>query len=156
MRNPPHKAGIHQYPAPYDLQMHPAPPTFRWTSKRDCQRSSPNAVNTIHGIESLYRRCGGSDFDGCLVFDEAHKAKNFNSAKEENSTKVSQAVIKIQVLILPDCNTARAAIRLRQGQGLGCTAVDMILVLCGHISPFSLRVASTSMRRTRPSIDIFD
>lgn len=42
-------------------------------------------------------RCGGKDFDGCLVFDEAHKAKNFNSMKEENSTKVSQAVIKIQV-----------------------------------------------------------
>lgn len=42
-------------------------------------------------------RCGGSDFDGCLVFDEAHKAKNFNSVKEELSTKISQAVIKIQV-----------------------------------------------------------
>lgn len=32
------------------------------------------------------------------MFDEAHKAKNFNSAKEEQSTKVSQAVIKIQVI----------------------------------------------------------
>lgn len=43
-------------------------------------------------------RCGDSStFDGCLVFDEAHKAKNFNSAKEENSTKIAQAVIKIQV-----------------------------------------------------------
>lgn len=43
-------------------------------------------------------RCGGGEsFDGCLVFDEAHKAKNFNSVKEENSTKMSQAVIKIQV-----------------------------------------------------------
>lgn len=44
------------------------------------------------------RRCGGGEsFDGCLVFDEAHKAKNFNSVKEENSTKIAQAVIKIQV-----------------------------------------------------------
>lgn len=32
------------------------------------------------------------------MFDEAHKTKNFNSIKEENSTKVAQAVIKIQVL----------------------------------------------------------
>ena len=32
------------------------------------------------------------------MFDEAHKAKNFNSSKEELSTKVSQAVIKIQVI----------------------------------------------------------
>lgn len=43
-------------------------------------------------------RCGGVDFEGCLVFDEAHKAKNFNSVKEENSTKVAQAVIKLQVI----------------------------------------------------------
>lgn len=35
-----------------------------------------------------------------MVFDEAHKAKNFNSSKEELSTKVSQAVIKIQVMYI--------------------------------------------------------
>lgn len=46
---------------------------------------------------SVSCRCGGKEFEGCLVFDEAHKAKNFNSSKEELSTKVSQAVIKIQV-----------------------------------------------------------
>ncbi|CAM9598312.1 unnamed protein product [Discosporangium mesarthrocarpum] len=44
-------------------------------------------------------RCGGEGFEGCLVFDEAHKAKNFNSAKEEASTKVSQAVIRIQEVL---------------------------------------------------------
>ncbi|CAN0406000.1 unnamed protein product, partial [Ectocarpus sp. 12 AP-2014] len=43
--------------------------------------------------------CGGKEFEGCLVFDEAHKAKNFNSSKEELSTKVSQAVIKIQDML---------------------------------------------------------
>lgn len=61
-------------------------------------RSSCDATE-IHRVTSSIARCGGKDFDGCLVFDEAHKAKNFNSAKEENSTKVSQAVIKIQVMI---------------------------------------------------------
>ncbi|CAM9618424.1 unnamed protein product [Scytosiphon promiscuus] len=50
-------------------------------------------------LEQLADWCGGEDFEGCLVFDEAHKAKNFNSSKEELSTKVSQAVIKIQDML---------------------------------------------------------
>ncbi|CAM9963256.1 unnamed protein product, partial [Sphacelaria rigidula] len=51
-------------------------------------------------LDQLVDWCGGGEsFDGCLVFDEAHKAKNFNSVKEENSTKMSQAVIKIQELL---------------------------------------------------------
>lgn len=31
---------------------------------------------------------GGPTFDGCLVFDECHKAKNFTPGKEGSSTKV--------------------------------------------------------------------
>lgn len=46
-------------------------------------------------MQQIVDWCGGKDFDGCIIFDEAHKAKNFNSAKEEASTKVSQAVIDI-------------------------------------------------------------
>ena len=33
---------------------------------------------------------GGSEFDGCLVFDESHKSKNFMPGKEAQSTKVKQ------------------------------------------------------------------
>lgn len=32
---------------------------------------------------------GGPSFDGCLLFDECHKAKNFVPGKEGQSTKVS-------------------------------------------------------------------
>ena len=28
-------------------------------------------------LQQLVDWCGGEDFDGCLVFDECHKAKNF-------------------------------------------------------------------------------
>ncbi|CAN0259794.1 unnamed protein product [Ectocarpus sp. 6 AP-2014] len=59
----------------------------------------PNAVGKKTRLEQLIDWCGGKDFEGCLVFDEAHKAKNFNSSKEELSTKVSQAVIKIQDML---------------------------------------------------------
>ncbi|MEW5313763.1 MAG: hypothetical protein WDW38_005303 [Sanguina aurantia] len=42
---------------------------------------------------------GGPSFDGCLVFDECHKAKNFTPGKEGSSTKVAAAVIEIQNLL---------------------------------------------------------
>lgn len=60
-----------------------------------CPRAS--TIKSRCRILAVSCRCGGKEFEGCLVFDEAHKAKNFNSSKEELSTKVSQAVIKIQV-----------------------------------------------------------
>ena len=28
-------------------------------------------------LDQLVNWCGGQDFDGCLVFDECHKAKHF-------------------------------------------------------------------------------
>ncbi|XP_031566399.1 protein FORGETTER 1-like [Actinia tenebrosa] len=43
--------------------------------------------------------CGGEAFDGCLIFDECHKAKHFIPGKEENSTKVALAVTTIQRLL---------------------------------------------------------
>lgn len=39
---------------------------------------------------------GGPQFDGVIVFDEAHKAKNFVPGAEGKSTKVSQAVLALQ------------------------------------------------------------
>ncbi|KAJ8613239.1 hypothetical protein CTAYLR_004535 [Chrysophaeum taylorii] len=47
-------------------------------------------------IDQLVTWCGGPGFEGCLVFDEAHKAKNFDAKKEQASTKMAQAVIAIQ------------------------------------------------------------
>eukprot|EP00752_Nemacystus_decipiens_P009068 g8096.t1 len=60
---------------------------------------TPGGSTKKSRLDQLVDWCGGEDFEGCLVFDEAHKAKNFNSSKEELSTKVSQAVIKIQDLL---------------------------------------------------------
>ncbi len=47
-------------------------------------------------LQQIVDWCGGHEFEGLLVFDEAHKAKNHDVAKEENSTKVARAVIAIQ------------------------------------------------------------
>lgn len=47
-------------------------------------------------LQQLVDWCGGSEFQGCLVFDECHKAKNFVPGKEHASTKVAMAVMSIQ------------------------------------------------------------
>ena len=47
-------------------------------------------------MEQILDWAGGESFEGALIFDESHRSKNFNANKEENSTKVSQAVIAIQ------------------------------------------------------------
>ncbi|CAM9938090.1 unnamed protein product, partial [Hapterophycus canaliculatus] len=68
-------------------------------SSRSHSGGKSNASSRKSRLEQLADWCGGEKFEGCLVFDEAHKAKNFNSSKEELSTKVSQAVIKIQDML---------------------------------------------------------
>ena len=40
-------------------------------------------------LQQVVDWCGGPTFDGCIVFDECHKAKNFVPGKEAQSTKVS-------------------------------------------------------------------
>jgi hypothetical protein len=47
-------------------------------------------------LQQIIDWCGGEQFDGCLVFDECHKAKNFVPGKEAQSTKVAAAVINLQ------------------------------------------------------------
>ena len=47
-------------------------------------------------LQQLLDWCGGADFEGCLVFDECHKAKNFVPGKETASTKVALAVTQMQ------------------------------------------------------------
>ena len=49
-------------------------------------------------LDQLIKWCG-KDFDGCLIFDECHKAKHFIPGKEKNSTKVAVAVTMIQRLL---------------------------------------------------------
>jgi hypothetical protein len=46
-------------------------------------------------LSQLIEWAGGASFDGVLVFDEAHKAKNFSS-NENQSTKVATAVVNLQ------------------------------------------------------------
>ncbi|KAK3094762.1 hypothetical protein FSP39_005887 [Pinctada imbricata] len=50
-------------------------------------------------LQQLVNWCGGEEFEGCLVFDECHKAKNFVPGKEQASTKVALAVTSIQRLL---------------------------------------------------------
>ena len=46
-------------------------------------------------LSQLVEWCGGPAFEGCLLFDECHKAKNW-TGKEETSSKVAQAVLELQ------------------------------------------------------------
>ncbi|KAK3607117.1 hypothetical protein CHS0354_014268 [Potamilus streckersoni] len=50
-------------------------------------------------LQQLVKWCGGEHFDGCLIFDECHKAKNFVPGKEQASTKVAVAVTTIQRML---------------------------------------------------------
>lgn len=50
-------------------------------------------------LQQLVTWCGGQEFDGCLIFDECHKAKNFIPGKEQRSTKVALAVSSVQRLL---------------------------------------------------------
>ncbi|XP_074658013.1 uncharacterized protein LOC141910988 [Tubulanus polymorphus] len=50
-------------------------------------------------LDQLINWCGGKDFEGCLIFDECHKAKNFIPGKEQNSTKIALAVTEIQRIL---------------------------------------------------------
>ena len=49
-------------------------------------------------LSQLVAWCGGPSFEGCLCFDECHKAKNW-TGKEETSSKVAQAVLELQRLL---------------------------------------------------------
>nr|XP_054771437.1 uncharacterized protein LOC129279369 [Lytechinus pictus] len=50
-------------------------------------------------LKQLIDWCGRDQFDGCLIFDECHKAKHFIPGKEKNSTKIAMAVTSIQRLL---------------------------------------------------------
>ena len=48
-------------------------------------------------LSQLVEWCGGPSFEGCLLFDECHKAKNW-TGKEETSSKVRDASPRISPL----------------------------------------------------------
>ena len=50
-------------------------------------------------LNQLLEWCGSTEFDGCLIFDECHKAKHFIPGKEKSNTKVAMAVIELQRLL---------------------------------------------------------
>jgi hypothetical protein len=45
-------------------------------------------------FDQLVEWCGGAEFDGCLFFDECHRAKNFHTGKQ--STRTGTAVYNLQ------------------------------------------------------------
>lgn len=63
------------------------------------QRGGVFSTSKHSRIQQLVNWCGGDNFDGCLIFDECHKAKNFVPGKEQNSTKVALSVATIQRLL---------------------------------------------------------
>lgn len=60
------------------------------------QKGGPLSTTKQSRLKQLVDWCGGENFDGCLIFDECHKAKNFVPGKEHASTKVALAVATVQ------------------------------------------------------------
>jgi hypothetical protein len=97
-------------------------------------------------LDQLVGWCGGEKFEGCLVFDECHKAKNFDTKNEEKSTKMAAAVIKIQQ-------------RLPNARVVYCSATGVSdvknmayanrLGLWGHMMPFPNFAAFTDNMEKR-------
>ncbi|XP_062521291.1 uncharacterized protein LOC134196225 isoform X2 [Corticium candelabrum] len=50
-------------------------------------------------LQQLIEWCGGLEFSGCLIFDECHRAKNYNPNNEKTSTKVAVAVSTLQRML---------------------------------------------------------
>lgn len=50
-------------------------------------------------LEQLVMWCGGESFNGLLIFDECHRAKNYKEGQEENSSLTGQAVVKLQQML---------------------------------------------------------
>jgi hypothetical protein len=57
---------------------------------------SASASKTKTRLQQLVNWCGGSTFDGCLIFDECHKAKNYVPGQESKSTKTGNSVVALQ------------------------------------------------------------
>ncbi|XP_033761230.1 LOW QUALITY PROTEIN: protein FORGETTER 1-like [Pecten maximus] len=62
-------------------------------------RGSAISGSKTSRLQQLVDWCGGPQFQGCLIFDECHKAKNFVPGKEHASTKVAMAVMSIQRML---------------------------------------------------------
>ena len=43
--------------------------------------SSSSSGSSSGRLAQIVAWCGGAEFDGCIIFDEAHKAKNFVADK---------------------------------------------------------------------------
>ena len=64
-------------------------------------------------FNQLMTWCGGAAYQGCLLFDESHKAKNLFGSGTQKATKTGQAVLNLQSS-LPD---ARVVYVLPRGYG---------------------------------------
>ncbi|CAN0515488.1 unnamed protein product, partial [Ectocarpus sp. 8 AP-2014] len=47
-------------------------------------------------LKQLLKWCGGKDFDGCILLDECHRAKNLYAAGGGAATKAGAAVVELQ------------------------------------------------------------
>ncbi|CAE7769284.1 FGT1, partial [Symbiodinium microadriaticum] len=47
-------------------------------------------------LDQVIKWCGGESFDGCIMFDECHRAKNFIMGGKGKSTRSGQAVFDMQ------------------------------------------------------------
>ena len=60
-----------------------------------CTYSCLISGSRMKRIDQLAKWCG-KDFEGCLVFDECHKAKNLSPGKEQSSSRTARHVQSIQ------------------------------------------------------------
>lgn len=59
-------------------------------AKRTAHMGSGSSATKVKRVELLVEFLGGAEFDGLILFDEAHRAKSFNIDKPESSSQMSQ------------------------------------------------------------------
>jgi hypothetical protein len=52
-------------------------------------------MDTHHWLDQIVKWCG-EDFDGCIIFDECHRAKNCVPGDEDKGSKIAKNVCRLQ------------------------------------------------------------
>lgn len=58
--------------------------------------SSGTAKSAMSRLDAIVGWCGEKSFNGCVIFDECHRAKNFQPGKEKEASKIAKCVIELQ------------------------------------------------------------
>eukprot|EP01041_Mallomonas_annulata_P007017 gene7017-14279_t len=56
-----------------------------------------NGKKSLSRLQQLVDWCGGEKFEGCILFDECHRAKNLVTVGKSKATKCGQAVFDLQL-----------------------------------------------------------